>query len=553
MKITKYLLIGMLAMGLAACEDTPDGPSNKKPVNGGDDDTEQPGTGPTTDDENVVSPESKWPLVDENVTIDADQTYQTMEGIGASDCWLPNQIGQYWGIKRSDIARMLFSQEIRNGIPQGIGLSMWRVNLGGGTAEQGDAGKIDLNNRAEAYLSGTTYDWNKCAGQRYFMQQAKNAGCESFVLFSNTPLVQWTKNGYGFSNSGSNSNLKDEHYGDFAAYMATVAKHFVNEGYPITHISPVNEPQFNWDGHGQEGSGWKNSQIAKLAKELDAAIETAGISTKILIPEATSWDQLYNGNANDRANQIEAFFNDKSENYLGNLKHIAKVCAGHSYWTHFNWSNMRTVRKTAYDKASRFGIGLWQTEWSMLDKEPDLIGSYDKATEWDIAIYMSNVIHNDFTVANCSSWSYWTAMSVERYSQKNRFELIKTTPLDGSYSDNFTVEGTVTPTYNLWVLGNYSLFIRPGYKRIQLDNKDTEAFFGSGWISPDGSKIVCVYTNYDRDNAKKIKTTFKGDRTPKSIYTYTTSTSKELQQARFKVGDDVFVDPYSVTTVVYNF
>lgn len=552
MTISKYLIICALVAGMTACDDSPTGPSTKKPVGGEKDDTEQPGETPD-DTEDIVSPESKWPLAEETVSINPEVTYQTMQGIGASDCWLPNQIGQYWGLTRSDIARWLFSQEIRNGIPQGIGLSMWRVNLGGGTAEQGDAGKISANNRAEAYLTGSTYDWNKCAGQRYFMEQAKIAGCESFVLFSNTPLVQWTKNGYGFSQSGANTNLKDEHYGDFATYMATVAKHFIDQGYPITHISPVNEPQFNWNETGQEGSGWKNSEVARLAKELDAAIETAGINTKILIPEATSWDQLYTGDANNRANQIEAFFNEKSSNYVGDLKHIEKVLAGHSYWTHFNWGNMRTVRKTAWNKAQSFGVGLWQTEWSMLDREPDIIGSYDNATEWDIAIYLSNVMHNDFTVANCSSWSYWTAMSVERYSQKNRFELIKTTPAGGEYSDDFTQEGKVVATYNLWVLGNYSLFVRPGYKRIQLDNKDTEEFFGNGWISPDGSRIVCVYTNYDKDHAKKLKTSFAGDRKPKSIYTYTTSTSKELQQARFKVGDDVFVDPYSVTTVVYNF
>lgn len=550
MKIFKYFMIGAIALGAVACSEEP-GISTKKPVGGAN--TENPEPEPEPEPEDVVSPVSKWPLVEEAIGVKPDAVYQTMEGIGASDCWLPNQIGQYWGITRSDIARMLFSQEIRNGIPQGIGLSMWRVNLGGGTAEQGEASKIDANNRAECYLDGSIYNWDKCAGQRYFMEQAKLAGCESFVLFSNTPLVQWTINGLGFSNQGSKANLKEENYGDFADYMAAVAKHFVDLGYPVTHISPVNEPQFNWNGTSQEGSGWLNTEVAKLATELDRALEAAGISTKIIIPEATSYDQLYQGDANARANQIEAFFNTASKSYIGGLKHMEKAVAGHSYWTHFNWDNMRLVRKTLRNKADNFGLNVWQTEWSMLDKEPDLIGSYANVTEFDIAMYLSNVLHNDLTVANCSSWSYWTAMSVERYDQKNRFELIKTTPAGGPYSDDFTAEGTVTATYNLWVLGNYSLFVRPGYKRIQLDNKDTEEFFGSGWISPDGSKIVCIYTNYDRDNAKTLKTTFEGDRKPKSIYRYTTSTTKELQQDMFNINDDVFVDPYSVTTVVYNF
>jgi hypothetical protein len=39
----------------------------------------------------------------------------------------------------------------------------------------------------------------------------------------------------------------------------------------------------------------------------------------------------------------------------------------------------------------------------------------------------------------------------------------------------------------------------------------------------------------------------------KSIYTYTTSSEKNLKQAQFNVKDEVFIDPYSTTTVVYNF
>ena len=68
------------------------------------------------------------------------------------------------------------------------------------------------------------------------------------------PPVQYTYNGKGFSARGGLSNLKPEHYGDFAGYMADVAARYTGEGYHISHISPVNEPQYNWDS-GQEGSG----------------------------------------------------------------------------------------------------------------------------------------------------------------------------------------------------------------------------------------------------------------------------------------------------------
>lgn len=43
---------------------------------------------------------------------------------------------------------------------------MWRVNLGGGSAEQGEASGIeDKSRRAESYLTDDlTLDWTRCKG-----------------------------------------------------------------------------------------------------------------------------------------------------------------------------------------------------------------------------------------------------------------------------------------------------------------------------------------------------------------------------------------------------
>ena len=554
MKFIKYILPAMVAVGMfASCSDEPTGESTKRPTGSGGDEPEQPEK--PVDPSDIVSPVPDFSCNTQKTTIDASKKYQEMEGFGASDCWLPNQIGKYWRSNRLQIARWLFSKQISSaGQPAGIGLSMWRVNLGAGTAEQGDAGGVDANNRAESYLTNGVYDWNKCEGQRYFMQQAKNNGIESFVLFSNSPLVQFTKNGKGYSESGDNANLKDDCYDDFAEYMANVADHFNGEGYNVTHISPVNEPQYNWDGHNQEGSGWKNSQVAQLVKELDKSLADKNSTTKILIPEAAAWGYLYEGNTNDRANQIEAFWGNGSAHYVGDLPHVDNVAGGHSYWTFDNWNDMRNVRKKVADKAATKGLRIWQTEWSMLDNCPsELGGNYDNISEFDIALYMSKIIHNDLTVAGCSSWSYWTAMSVERWSQKNRFELIKTTPAGSNYSDDFTAEGTIEATPNLWVLGNYSLFVRPGYFRVDLSGADSKDFCGTAYVSPDGKTVVAVYTNADKNKGVMLDNTINGAGTLKTVTRYTTTAKKELLGEKFNPADKVFVEPNSVSTVVYTF
>lgn len=547
MKILKYIFIAAMAVGLTACFDEPEGVSTKVPAN-----TPEPEEVLSPDDE-VASPRPTFSCTPQTTDINTSQTFQTSEGFGASDCWLPAVIGKYWSANRQQIANYLFSQNKVNGQPAGIGLSVWRVNLGAGTAEQGDASGIALNNRAESYLSGSTYNWNSCEGQRYFMEQAKNMGCENFVFFANSPLVQWTKNGKGFSQSGSSSNLKDDCYDDYAEYLATVAEHFNAEGYNVTHISPLNEPQFDWNGDSQEGSGWNNTQIAKFAKELDKALAAKNSRTKISLAEAASWEDLYQGD-DTRRQVIKHLFTKGSSNYVGDLTSVDNHVAGHSYWTFDNWNRMREVRQKARAAADAQGLKLWQTEWSMLDACPSELagGNYDAASEFDIAIYMSKIIHNDLTVANVSSWSYWTAMSVERYNQKNRFELIKTTAAGGQYSDDFTVGGTVEATDNLWVLGNYSLFVRPGYVRVALNHNESKDFFGSAWMSPDGSKIVAVYTNMNSNNGVTLNASF-GGRTPQIVQRYTTTSKKHLRYDRFNKADKVFLEPYSVTTVVYTF
>lgn len=544
---------GIVALSVTACSDEPHGISTKHPVG-----TSSPTKPSFSETDEVTSPKASFPLTTQKVTVDMTRTYQEMEGFAASDCWLPNQIGQYWTDNRYDIARMLFSQNIsQEGEVQGIGLSMWRVNLGAGTYEQGDDSNMSVNSRADSYMTSSgSYDWNRCVGQRYFMEQAKNMGCENFVLFSNSPLVQYTLNGMGYSDNGANGNLKDECYASYANYMAEVAKHLTDAGYHISHISPVNEPQFDWGVAengvaNQEGSGWQNSQIARLVKELDKSLTAKELDTYILIAESASWNDVTGGDSR-RSNTINTFYNPSSSLYIGDIKRLDNIICGHSYWTEGTWKDMREARAKVGAAAKARNLKVYQTEWSMLGDAPtELEGNYENATEFDIAQYMSRVIHNDITMAGCSSWSYWTAMSVERYGQKNRFELIKTTPKGGAYDDNFKDGGTIEATPNLWVLGNYSLFVRPGYTRVDLSLNESKDFFGSAYLAADSSELVIVLTNYDKTNGMLVD--MPRPEGTKAIFTYTTTANKDLRCARFNLNDKVFIDPASVTTIIYYF
>ena len=509
------------------------------------------------DDVTLIAGEAQSPT---EVKIDITKTFQTIQDFGASDCWTAEYVSDYFSTTQKEkAARWLFSQKMdANGCPEGIGLSCWRVNLGAGSASQGTASNIeDETRRVECYLnSDGTYNWTRCDGQQWFMKQAKDYGVEHFLLFSNSAPIYFTKSGKANTNNQSlTCNLKDNRYDKYAEFLATATQHFVDEGYNVTYIDPVNEPRYDWKD-GQEGSPWENSNIAKLAKELDKSITNRNLSTKILIPEASSWDLLYSGTGR-ASKQINAFFKSSSSTYIGDLPSLAKVVTGHSYWTFGNNSDLKDIREKVRDAAQEYGLEVMQTEWSMLDAAPSTSAgfpaSYDEATKMDIALYMGKLIYCDLNYGNMSGWSYWTAFAQERYSQKNRFYLIRMNAQGDSGEESYgdiKNGGTLTADKNLWVLGNYSRFIRPGYKRVAVDGADEmNDLMGSSWLSPDGNTLVTVLVNMNK-TSRNISLSL-ADKSIESIKTYVTNKINNLRLTpALSDASNMEIPARSVVTVV---
>lgn len=74
----------------------------------------------------------------EDFVIDIQQPRQTIRHFGASDAWSMQFIGKWENEQEQQkIADWLFSTENdEQGKPKGIGLSIWRFNLGSGSEEQ---------------------------------------------------------------------------------------------------------------------------------------------------------------------------------------------------------------------------------------------------------------------------------------------------------------------------------------------------------------------------------------------------------------------------------
>ena len=448
------------------------------------------------------------------ISIDPTVTYQTVEGFGASDCWTVDFVGRYFNdSQKNQAAQWLFDSQLKSdGSVNGIGLSMWRFNLGGGTLGQGSSSNITPTvRRGDAFLlPDGTYDFeNHHVGQKWFLQKAYDYGCRDFVAFSNSPVVNFTKNGKGFCDYGSDgtANLRSDAVAGFAGYLTKSLAYFQDSlGIPFHYVSPLNEPQWAWQcdangNAGQEGSTWTNTNIKTLCVALDSCLQAQELSTKIFLGEAGQWDYLYThqSSSNNKGIQIPDFFLSTRNNYIGNLKTLEPCFTSHSYWCDQDSATLVSIRQSAKQMAATYGIKLHTTEWCMLTglpaDAPFSTGFNASTVNMDIALFMARVIHSDLTIANVCSWSYWTSMDTES-GASDRYLLLTLTPTGGGGEDNLVHGGTVTTAKTLWTLGNYSLFIRPGYLRCDMKGaSNLTGLMGSAYIAPDKSKLVVVYVN----------------------------------------------------------
>ena len=499
----------------------------------------------------------------QKIVIDPQVRHQTMEFFGAADAWSGNFVGKYWSENsKKEIADYLFSQEYdASGNPAGIGLSIWRVNLGAGTLEQPGADIYPYQRRAESYMSldGKGYDWGKCSGHEYFMQAAKERGCNQFILFSNSPLVQYTINGKGYSPYDNRTNLREECYDDYARYLVDVTEHLMEKGYNIPYISPINEPQVEWITASQEGTPWRNGEMFRMTKALDKTLNRSSKfdNTRIFIAETAKFKALYEhcpellerfgGDTLEcPGRQLHIFLDKNSPYYVGDLKHMDMEFTAHPYHNHFTSEELREVHRLAKKEIDKYGIDFHSSEWCLLPTDRQYGGitaNWTKGNHGDIqaSLMMARIIHSDFVDTDAVSWCYWKGMELN-----GNHALLALHATDGDIHKG----GYVTANKLLWTLGNFSRFIGKGYTRISLegaDNLDTLA--GSAYISPEGNQIVAVFVNSSFDDIE-IEINLPKNWKKATCTSYRTDARHDLAKTATGEGTHHTIGARGVTTIV---
>ncbi len=490
-------------------------------------------------------------------TINFKVKAQTIDNIGASGAWFSEGIGKYWpAAKKERMAELLFSKAFdKTGNPFGIGLSAWRFNIGGGTAEQGDSSGISNPvKRVECFLSPDgTYNWNKQQGYLWFTKKAISYGVKDLIAFSNTAPVQFTKNGLGFKTEKNyEANLREDKYGGYATFLATVIEHFQQQGIRFNFISPVNEPQWDWSAKfgqmNQEGSPWHNKDIYKIAVSLDSALSAKKLTTKMLVTEAGDLRSLYKGNGH-AASQIQQLYAPASPLYIGNLKHLYPVIEGHSYFTEVGDSNIINIRKSVKDTAARYNISFWQSEYCMLG-EGYKEGVKGKISGIDCALFLAKIIYHDLVVGNATAWHYWNSWEPGDADVDARYYLL------ALRSNALNTEGDFTVTKNLWALGHFSRFVRPGMQRLLTNRSDglndMEAAKDIMLAAfTDQLQVVVTVINYSNQQ-KNIELDVAGIKKIASLKQFVTSADKDDNMKKYPLESvkNISLKPRSISTIV---
>lgn len=381
------------------------------------------------------------------ITIDPTIQYQTLEGWGTSLAWWANACGNWTDTqKKDDLLDKVFGEE-------GLALNVVRYNIGG--SENPAHEHMRVGGEIPGYqVTPGVYDWTADAGQRYVLQGAISRGADVTEAFLNSPPYWMTYSQCtAGSTNGLSNNLYDDSYDEFADYITEVLEHFRDYwGVTFDKVSPFNEPStpFAWTAGGsQEGCHYDTGKQNEMITALGNSLAAKELTTEISAPEETYVDWALSS----------------YDSYDSTSKNFLKQLNVHTYHG--------TQREQVKCLAFKENKGLWMSE----------VGFGGSSThdhnDMTLSLELANGIIMDMRYIQPSSWVYWQVVENETYDSNW-----------GMIHANFTGTNDFSLTKSYYAFGQFTKFIRPGYKFIGCN-------IGS---SSDNNSIAA----YDETNHKAV-------------------------------------------------
>ncbi|MDR1928262.1 MAG: hypothetical protein LBQ33_06465 [Oscillospiraceae bacterium] len=425
---------------------------------------------------------------------------QTMEGFGVSGAWWAQLVGSWQNGVPEEIARLLFHKT------EGLGIGIYRYNLGGGSKESGKGTFGIKHRRASSFdTEDGGYDWSRDGEALRMLREALKYGVDEVVFFVNSPPERFTVTGKAQSDIPFRKNLKRRHEADFARYCLDVTEHFLQEGVPVKFLSPVNEPLWIWTGkQGQEGCHYHAPGIRRIFRVFAQELaHRPALDGKLLLSGAENGDiRLMN------KTYIRCLLNDPR---------IARRFDGID--THSYWAKEGAKRRYRRFMDRRYpGVKLRTSEWTQMKGGRDY--------SMDSALEQARVMWEDLCILNVVSWQHWIAVSEVDFC-------------DGLiYIDEAAQTFDIPKRY--YAFGNFSKFIPRGAQRVDLPCDDPELRVAA-FRTEQGRALVLI-------NLSAEEKTVSLDLPAQSAALYRTDETKNLEPSTVELRQFTLT-PRSVNTL----
>ncbi|HYP97614.1 MAG TPA: hypothetical protein VER96_03000 [Polyangiaceae bacterium] len=272
--------------------------------------------------------------------------------------------------------------------------------------------------------------------------------------------------------------LDPAHYQDYADVLADYVLGFAAKmGAPLAALSLQNEPNYKVT---YESADWSAEQFHAFLGVLRTEFEKKGVASAlpgltIIAPEAENFKE----------DLILPSLADS------NTAPLIGIVAAHQY--EFGPWNVNSYAPTPFSNSIAAGKRIWMTEWNT--------GAFKSETPLSSALLLARLIQTDLTTASVSAYVHWW------------------------YKD--LVDSAGAPNKNLWALGQFSRFIRPGFVRLDATNRVGNDLFLAAFKDAAGTGLTLVAVNRGSTDVTFAIQPDSG--TLGNVATYRTSATEDLQ------------------------
>jgi len=427
--------------------------------------------------------------LNKSINIRYNEDRQIIDGFGGSNAWtrLPSDPET-----AENVVKLLFSRT------EGVGFTILRTRIPFRERLEGDTDpslndgfvvrKNDNNYDYTVNPNGTktfNLNWNNwdLSSTRNLIEQIKalgGQGPEKLTIMSapwtvpNNRVTRWKEDITGVNartNYTMNWSLPDrwgrlrrDKYNDYADLLADYVLNYESKmGAPLSILSIQNEP--NWNAS-WETTFWNGADLRDFIATISKRFPMKGISAgndgiNIMMPEFEN----FNVNFNEMIKP--SLDNPESEKII---THIAL----HQYNGTGDSSSRAGSRE--FPEIIESGKRFWQTEvsgsGSALPKGPGI----------NNALFYARMIHWDMALAQTNAFLYWWLWTNSR-NDDFPGALIKVD------------DDEIIAAARLYAMGQYSRFIRPGWRRIECDISPRGGVYSSSYKNPNSKEIAIVIIN----------------------------------------------------------